>query len=172
MPTTLELIGKAVVERGDGRLGQVKDVIIDPAEVKVLALLVRPAPPAADDLVLPFESVFELRSAEVVVTARDDLAPIGRLPRVRFAHKHGPHLGRTPLVSSDGVPLGVIHDLHYDPDSTRVAGYEVASSDAPTRLVYVPAEHASFQGDEALHVSARADVFFAHMARASPGDLG
>lgn len=53
-----------------------------------------------------------------------------------------------------------------------MAGYEVASSDAPTRLVYVPAEHASFQGDEALHVSARADVFFAHMARASPGDLG
>lgn len=170
MPTTLELIGKAVVERGGERIGQVKEVIIDPREVGVLALLVRPG--VGGDLALPFESVFELGPRAVVVAVSDDLVPVGRLPRVGLAREQGPQMGRTLLLSSRGLPLGVVLDLHFDPDSGRVTGYEVAASGAPTRVVHVPAQHASFRADGALHTSAQAEPLLAHMARASPGERG
>lgn len=154
MLTNQDLIGRRIVRPNGELLGTVADLIVDHVARQVLALRVETFPAAAyaaggatpnrrgaPSTVLPFEAIYDFQGEFVVITNRDDLVPIEKLPRVQAvcAHAHAP--SAAPLYDGCGARLGMIDGVRLDAESGALLAYEVRPSSAsPSARVVVPAD--------------------------------
>lgn len=121
------IIGQAVYGRTDGtRLATVRDLIVDPDERSVTALLLDGATPEDEPLVLPLAHVHRFGPSAIMVEDATDAAPVSgdSADAVRTACAAW-LLGR-PVATADGDELGRITDVFFDDDSGELRGFEVA----------------------------------------------
>jgi sporulation protein YlmC with PRC-barrel domain len=112
---------KTVVSLGDGtRAGNVRDLLIDSAELRVAALVL-----AGDRgiSVLPFSSIAHIGPDAITIDSLSDLVKerVGPEDRVRSLDE----LHSLPVVTVDGSQIGEVRDLDVDEQDGRLLSLEV-----------------------------------------------
>lgn len=142
MLTSHDTIGRCVIRPNGELLGVVTDLVVDYRARRVLALRVEVyrAGSCGTDLwadetvVLPLEAVYDLQPDYVMITNRDDLVAISRLPLVQAASEESRArsltLGQAPLHDRQGGLLGRLAALRFDPDSGALLAFEMKAQDA------------------------------------------
>lgn len=138
MLTSQNMIGSRVIRPNGEVLGIVTDLVVEYQARRLLALQVEvlcagscePDLPAGDLVVVPFESVYDLQPKFVVITNRDDLVAVSKLPLVQATCVHSLVLGQTPLHNRQGGVLGQLEGLRFDAESGALLAFEMKARDA------------------------------------------
>jgi sporulation protein YlmC with PRC-barrel domain len=120
MKKTREFKGMPVMTLQEGeRLGQVRDLILDPAARQVVALVLdRRA--AKEDQVIATANVRNVGAAAITVEDRSSLVPLSRIPRFQeLARSRKPIQGKM-VISETGARLGQVDDLEVDVQTFRI----------------------------------------------------
>lgn len=123
-----DVIGLKIITINDGKeIGTVRDVIYDPGENTVRALLVDDAGWFSDAKVIAIpdvESVGEnavmIRSQEMIKKAADVGEGVSNIA------KDDQYLTKTQIVTENGTELGTVSDILFDPETGLVSEFEVS----------------------------------------------
>ncbi|AFZ69730.1 hypothetical protein Deipe_4395 (plasmid) [Deinococcus peraridilitoris DSM 19664] len=142
------LIGLPVTCPDGTCLGQVTQVFFNPATTAVMILQLTGE--HHEQLVLPFEAIYELSPAAVVVTSADDPAPVSAFPQAAALVAQ-----QRPFQEIEVHIKGVsactrIRDVEFDANSGEVLSYEVAAvATSGERFMVVPASSVRLNGNNA-----------------------
>lgn len=155
MKTLRELKGLSVLTLEEGeRLGQVRDLILDPASAHVLALVLDRRAPGGEPQVVATANVRHVGSAAITVEDRSSLVPLSRIPRFQdLARARRPIEGRM-VISEDGQRLGQVGDLQVDETNFRAVSLILRSTFKRGRII--PIEQVRTIGADAIVVRAAA----------------
>lgn len=121
-----ELIGLPVLTFDTGRkIREVKDILIDPEENLVLALLVDEGGWASEAKVLPFDQIHSIGPDAVIVETERAIIPVSASRRIHAALGKDRIIIGTRVFTEDGRDLGTVDDVFLDEKTGRVSGYEV-----------------------------------------------
>jgi len=122
-----ELIGLPVLTFDTGRkIREVKDILIDPEENLVLALLVDEGGWASEAKVLPFDQIHSIGPDAVIVETERAIIPASASRRIHAALGKDRIIIGTRVFTEDGRDLGTVDDVFLDEKTGRVSGYEVS----------------------------------------------
>lgn len=122
------VLGLNVLTVNDGRnIDKVNDLIYDPKEQRVKALLVDQGGWFSDAKVIMMEDVKSIGLDAVIIESIDSVHKASDIDR-KIAHiaKHDTYLTKARIVTEDGTELGRITDIYFHPDSGKVDELEVS----------------------------------------------
>jgi uncharacterized protein YrrD len=123
-----DVIGKKVTSIQKGKnIEDVDDLVYDPSEGKVKALLVDTGGWFSDAKVILFEDVKSFGKDAIVVESDDVIKKASDVPQ-RIAHiaKDDTYLTKTKVMTEEGMELGQVTDIYFDPNSGKVSELEVS----------------------------------------------
>jgi len=120
MKKTRELKGMPVLTLQEGeRLGQVRDLILDPAARQVVALILDRRV-GGEDQVVATANVRNVGAAAITVEDRGSLVSLGRIPRFQeLAQGRKPLQGKM-VITEGGTRLGHVDDMEVDVQTFRL----------------------------------------------------
>ncbi|AFZ66280.1 PRC-barrel domain-containing protein [Deinococcus peraridilitoris] len=176
MLSSQNMIGSLVVRPNGELLGVVTDLVVEYQARRVLALRVDICRagsceadfPLDEMVVVPFEAVYDLQPKFVVITNRDDLVCMSKLPLVQATCAQSLTLGQAPLYDQQGGVLGRLEGLRFDADSGELLAFEMNAQGAEPcgRVVLSAAQVQCVEG--ALTVSPALASLFAEVV--APGE--
>lgn len=120
MKKTRELRGMPVLALQEGeRLGQVRDLILDPAARQVVALILDRRV-GGEDQVVATANIHNIGPAAITVEDRSSLIPLSRIPRFQELARMGKPIQGKMVISEAGVRLGKVDDLEIDVQTFRL----------------------------------------------------
>ncbi len=121
-----EIIGLPVLTFDTGRkVHEVKDILIDPEENVVLALLVDEGGWASEAKVVPFDGIHSIGPDAVVIENERAVIPVSANRRIHAALGKDRIVIGTRVFTEDGRDLGTVDDVIIDEGTGTVGGYEV-----------------------------------------------
>jgi uncharacterized protein YrrD len=120
MKTLRELKGMPILTLEEGvRLGEVRDLIVDPTSAHVLALVLDRRAPGGETQVVATANVRHVGAAAITVENRGSLVLLSQVPRFQeLARLRRPIEGRM-VISENGERLGQVADLLVDETTFR-----------------------------------------------------
>lgn len=122
------VIGLDIISIDEGKkIGSVEDIIYDPEENKVEALLVRSSSLFKDAQVILLENVNTIGKNAVMIQSEQALQKSSNVDK-NIAHiaEDNTYLTRTKVVTEQGVVLGTVSDIYFDAFSGKVIELEVS----------------------------------------------
>lgn len=118
-----ELKGMPIMSLQEGeQVGQVDGLIVDPANVQVVALLLDRRTASKEEQVVATANVRSVGEAAITIENRASVVPIARIPHIQeLARTKKPVLGKT-VMSEEGTRLGEVADLEIDTEDFRITG--------------------------------------------------
>jgi uncharacterized protein YrrD len=106
-------------------LGRVRDLIVDPVTVQVVALILDQRTSKGEVQVVATANVNSIGQAAITVEDSGSLVPISRIPRFQELAQ-----GKTPMqgklvITEGGDRLGHIADLLVDPETFRIEAFQL-----------------------------------------------
>lgn len=146
-----ELQGKPVLALEEGvEMGRVRGFLLDPAEGRVVALVLDRRGPNREPLVVATANLYQVGEAAITVQKRESLMPLSSVPRFReLARSQSPILGKL-AITEDGTRLGRVRDLVLEVPSLRVEALLVGAFPGRTRRI--PAGQVRTIGPDAVVV--------------------
>lgn len=123
-----DVIGLRVItlERGE-KIDDVEDLIYDPTQNRVVALLVDEGGWFSDARVIPFEHVKHIGKDAVMVESDQVLKKASQMPeRISHIAKDDTFLTKTKIITESGTMLGKVTDIHFDSETGDVVELEVS----------------------------------------------
>ncbi|MBI1902510.1 MAG: PRC-barrel domain-containing protein [Planctomycetia bacterium] len=156
-----QIIGLPVIAVDRGvEVEQVKDLVVDRAHKRVVALLVEKGGWfGAPARVLPLRDVQAFGEDAVMVRSSEAIVEAGKVADIQEALDRHLRLKGTKLISSEGRELGTIRDIDFDPRTGDVKSFEVSRgvlADMISGRSVVSASDDAVVGDDAVVVSADA----------------
>ena len=163
------ILGMTAVNLAVGeRIGRIQDLIIDPEQRQVLALLIKPVGLLTSSRAVLYEGVRSVGKDAVVVTNESFIVPVDRHPGLKAAKNRGITILGKPVMTEGGRMLGIIRDVVIDSASGRVHGYVMTNLSAkgfPRHFSPVlPADETIVVGRHLAMVSHLAEYFLAQAA--------
>jgi|GEM_PF-711954 len=164
MQNAKSILNMTVVNLADGeRIGRVQDLIVDPGQRQVVALLLQPSGLSffQSRRAVLYEGVRHIGADAVVVADKSFVVHTSRDQALRpFLSRNIVLVGK-PVMAEGGRLLGVIADLLFDSETGRVHGYVLRSlylKGFPRGFVPVlPADEVLVVGRHLAMVSTRAE---------------
>ncbi len=118
---TRELKGMPIVTLQEGeRLGHVRNLIVDPAAVQVVALLLDRRSSGGERLVVATANIHKVGSTAITVENRSSMVPLSRIPRFQeLVQSRGQMRGKM-VITESGARLGKIAELEIDPETFAI----------------------------------------------------
>lgn len=122
-----DIIGLKVLTLQEGKeIEEVDDIIYDPLENKIKALLVDPGGWFSDAKVVLFKDIKSIGKDEILVNSQDAVAKASDVSeRISGIAKENKHLTHTKIVTEDGKKLGKVSDVYFDDKTGEVIEFEV-----------------------------------------------
>lgn len=122
-----ELIGLPVITFSDGRkLGTIKDILVDPDQNRVIALLIDSGGWFSSAKVIPWTSIRTVGPDSIIIPDATAVIPANTDSYIRRIMDSKNVLSGTRVYTEDGRDLGTIGDMFLDDSSGQVEGYEVS----------------------------------------------
>jgi uncharacterized protein YrrD len=123
-----DVIGLKIISVKDGKeLGKVDDIVYEPNENKVKALLVSAGGIFSDAKVIPFELISSIGKDAVMIKDENEIKNAGETDKnVAHIAKKGDYLTKTKIVTQDGTELGNVTDIYFDDQTGDVQEFEVS----------------------------------------------
>lgn len=122
-----ELIGLPIITFSDGRrLGSVKDILVDPDQNRVIALLADTGGWFSAAKVIPWTSIRTVGPDSIIVPDATSVIPANTDSYIRRIMDSRNVLSGTRVYTEDGRDLGTIGDMFLEDSSGQVVGYEVS----------------------------------------------
>lgn len=124
-----DVIGLTVFTvRSGEEIGKVKDIIYDPEENKVKALLIDEGGIFVDARVILIENVKSIGEDMVMIESEDDIDKASDVTEpIATIAKDSQYLINTKIVTEDGKELGTVSDIYFDPVSGQVIEFEIGT---------------------------------------------
>lgn len=125
---TSDVIGTKIVSVKEGKkIDTVDDVIYDPKDNRIKALLVSEGGLFASAKILMIEDVKSVGEDAVVIESEHSIKDAKEVPEnVSQIAKESTNLTETKIITETGNELGKVTDLLFDPQSGEVAEFEVS----------------------------------------------
>lgn len=122
------VIGLQVITIEKGRdVDNIKDLVYDPYDNTVKALVVDNGGLFSEAKVIPLESVYSIGQDAVIVQSEKSVRKVSDLPnRVQSIATHNQYLTKARIVTDTGDELGSVTDIYFDPATGRVHELEVS----------------------------------------------
>ncbi len=166
-----DTIGKKIITLSDGKeLDKVRDVVYDPRENKVRALLVDEGGWFSEAKVVLINDVRSIGPDAVMVQDENAIKSASEVPgRVSNIAEEGTYLTKSKVVTEGGSELGTVSDIYFDPSTGNVEEFEVNQGAVQT----VRSGKKSFAisdvvtvGEDAMIVKNAVEEYFAAQAEA------
>lgn len=133
-----ELQGKPVLALEEGEeIGRVRGFLLDPAEARVVALVLDRRGPNREPLIVATTNLYQVGEAAITVEKRESLMPLSRVPRFQeLARSQRSILGK-PAITEDGARLGRVRDLVLEVPALRVEALLVGGFPGKARRIPV-----------------------------------
>jgi uncharacterized protein YrrD len=105
------------------QLGQVRDLILDPAAGQVVALVLNERTSAGEPQVVATANVRNVGEAAITIEDRGRLVPLSRIPRFKELARARKSIHGRQVLSESGTRLGYIADLELELPSFRIASF-------------------------------------------------
>ena len=121
MKKSRELKGMPVLTLQEGeRLGQVRELILDPATRQVVALVLDQRTSGKEEQVVATANVRNVGTTAITVEDRSSLVPLNRIPRFQeLARARKPVQGKM-VMSESGTRLGQVDDMEVDVETFQI----------------------------------------------------
>jgi len=124
MKTLRDLKGMPVLSLQEGeRLGQVRDLIVDPVAGQVVALVLDQRTSEREHLVVATANIHSIGDAAITVEDRSRVVPLSRIPRFKELAQAGKPIRGKMALTESGSKLGHIGDLEIDPQTFRIVSF-------------------------------------------------
>ena len=122
-----DIIGLKVVTLNDGKeLHSVQDLLFDPQENVVRALLINIGGWFSNDKVLMLRDIHSIGKDAVVIQSERLLTSANRVPKpVTTVAKGEKYLNSRTIITEGGTNMGKISDMDFDPKTGNVIAFEV-----------------------------------------------
>ncbi|MEJ7654211.1 MAG: PRC-barrel domain-containing protein [Chloroflexia bacterium] len=122
-----ELTGLPVMTFAEGeQIGKVKDILFDPEQNRVVALLVDEGGWFSSAKVVPWQNVKTVGVDSVIVPDKSAVVKVDDDPYIKRIMENDNILAGTKVMTEDGRDLGTIGDMLMDDSTGEVVGYEVS----------------------------------------------
>lgn len=122
-----DLVGLPVMSFAEGeQLGKVEDILFDPEQNRVVALLTDSGGWFSSARIVPWQNIQTIGHDSIIVPSRSAEIKADNDPYVKRIMDADNILVNTQVYSEDGRDLGKIGDLFLDDSSGEVLGYEVS----------------------------------------------
>lgn len=123
-----EVIGKKILTEESGeQIDTVKDIIYDPTQHKVRALLVKEGGWFSDAKIIPMDEVNSIGKDAVMVSNKDVIRDASEISdRISHIAKDDTYLTKTKIVTQEGNELGEVSDIVFDAATGKVSEFEVS----------------------------------------------
>jgi uncharacterized protein YrrD len=161
MFTGESLIGRRVLARQEGQmLDSVKDVVIDTAERRVVALLISEGRLFSSPTVIPLEKVASIGDDAIVVVDAASAVPVDQYPMVKEILDRDDRLVGKEVYTEAGSAFGKVVDVSFELPLGNITELKVASrsgDDKPVTNVGVPVSDVISIGPHAAVIRQIAD---------------
>jgi uncharacterized protein YrrD len=129
-----KIIGKKVITMSDGKeVSEVKDLVYDPRENHVSAILVDDGGWFSDAKVIAFSDITSIGSDAVMINDEQRIREAKEInQRVSNIARDDQYLTKTKVMTESGESLGEVTDLFFDGDNGRVEEFEVTQGQLQT----------------------------------------
>jgi uncharacterized protein YrrD len=170
------VIGLPVITANTGaKLDTVRDVMYDPGEQKVIALLVDPGGWFSDAKVILNQDINSIGPDAVMVASEGVVKKASQIGgKVLAIAKQDTNLLHTKVITEKGEELGSVSDLLFDPGSGSVTELEVsqgALKDVTTGKHIVRIGDIATVGEDAMIVTAATAIAFESQDKTGKGGL-
>ena len=146
-----DLKGMPVLTLEEGEeVGKVRDLLLDPGEVRVVAFLLDRRTAAKELQVVATANLHSVGKAAITVENRGSLVPISRIPRFQELARGKSPLHGKAVITEGGVRLGNISDVVVDLETFHVEALLLGSF--PGRMRSIPAAQVRTIGPDAVVV--------------------
>jgi uncharacterized protein YrrD len=123
-----DVIGTKIITINEGKeIEDVDDIVYDPTDNRVKALLVAPGGLFSDAKVILTEDVTAIGEDAVLVESRDVLKDAGEVKGpVSSIAEGNTYLTKNKVISEEGKDLGTITDIYFDNKTGLVSEFEVS----------------------------------------------
>jgi uncharacterized protein YrrD len=122
-----DLVGMPVMSYGDGeRVGKVEDILFDPEQNRVIALLVDEGGWFSSAKVVPWQDIRTIGQEAILIPDKSVVINADRDDYIKRVLEADNVLLGTQVYTEDGRDLGKIGDMYLDEGSGEVVGYEVS----------------------------------------------
>lgn len=123
-----DVIGLKVLSVDDGKeIESVEDIIYDPQENRVKALLVEPGGWFSDAQIIPIEAVVSIGNDAVLIKNENVIRKASEVSsRISHIAKDDTYLTKTKIVTEHGDDLGKVSDIIFDSTNGKVLEFEVS----------------------------------------------
>lgn len=123
-----DIIGKKVLSVLEGKeFAEVDDIVYDPQENKVKALLIDPGGWFSDAKVVLFEDVQSMGKDDILVESEKVVKKASDVSKkISGITNDNKHLTHTKIITEDGTKLGRVTDILFDPKTGKVEEFEVS----------------------------------------------
>lgn len=122
-----DIIGSKVITFDTGeKIDTVEDVLFEPGEDMILALLIDRGGWLSRAKIIPFDSIKTIGDDAVIIPSRSSVMLVGDDPRVKRALESHKAVSGMDVYTSDGKFLGTIADMVVNETTGRVEGYEIS----------------------------------------------
>ncbi len=150
MRKAADLIKKQIVQIDTGNvIGNVVDLLIDPDEQRLAAVLTVTPRWLRESALVPWEQIVVASGDVILVLPGTEPIPASAKPRLRELLERKIHVSGTPVLSKSGAKVGSVGELMID-DQGRIQGYVVSSGFLGSERQFVAAENVEAVGADAL----------------------
>lgn len=123
-----KVIGLPVFTITDGKkIENVDDVIYDPVQNRIAALLIEKGGWFAESRVILFNDLEGIGDDAALINSRDFIKKLSDVSQnIEAIVKNDTYLTNTKIITEDGIELGRVTDIYFDSETGRVEEFEVS----------------------------------------------
>lgn len=137
-----DLIGKPVVDRHTGEvIANVKDLIIDRSNHRLVGIIVDEASWFHEAMVVEIGNISDILPVALIAENKEAIVKASQVPLIQQILDRDLVLSGTRLVTLEGIDLGTIVDVIFNPITGKIDSYETLreqASDADPKQAFVP----------------------------------
>jgi uncharacterized protein YrrD len=123
-----DIIGLKIISLQNGKeLGQVKDLVYDPDEIKMTALIVEEGGIFSEAKLIPFNEIRNIGDDAVIIESANKIKKISEIDsKISQIAKANTYITNTKVLTNNGIELGTVSDLLLDPTTGIVGQMEIS----------------------------------------------
>lgn len=126
--------------REGGEIGKVRDLVIDPQNRRISALLVEDHEWFRNPKVVLYTSIKALGDDAVIVETRSDVSSLAQTNELDPLLEQQVRVLNTRCLSTEGRFMGRVSEFFIDTDTGKITGFEITSPSSTQKPILVPTE--------------------------------